>query len=136
MRLAVVAARVFTESRPALEKAVAGGKTAAVRAAAVDALAALAFVAGEEPDDTDEVLALLAALWQNGAGWGNSPGCLHQGAGCNAAFVWAAVQGGLGENPSCLLRGVGYSAALWAVVTRPSETSTSCSPWSMSSSTM
>ena len=45
------------------------GKTAAVRAAAVDALAALAFVAGEEPDDTDEVLALLAALWQTGACW-------------------------------------------------------------------
>lgn len=70
MHLAVVAARVFTESRLALEKAVAGGKTAAVRAAAVDALAALAFVAGEEPNDTDEVLALLAALWQSGACWG------------------------------------------------------------------
>ena len=63
-----VAGRVFSEARPALEKvAAARSKAAPARAAAVDALAALAFVAGEEPDDVDDVLALLAALWRDGA---------------------------------------------------------------------
>ena len=63
-----VAARVFSEARPALEKAAAArSKAAPARAAAADALAALAFVAGEEPDEVDAVLALLAALWQDGA---------------------------------------------------------------------
>ena len=59
---------MFSEARPALEKAAAARSRAApARAAAVDALAALAFVAGEEPDEVDDVLALLAALWQDGA---------------------------------------------------------------------
>ncbi len=99
MHLAAVAARVFTESRPALEKAVAGGKSASVRAAAVGALAALAYVAGEEPDDTDEVLALLAALWQNGARWEKTLAACTRVQATMLHLCGLQYQGGLGEKP-------------------------------------
>ncbi|KAK9836965.1 hypothetical protein WJX81_003040 [Elliptochloris bilobata] len=60
--------RVFCEARPALEKvAAAGSRAASARIAAVEALAVLAFIAGEEPDDVEGVLTLLAALWGVGA---------------------------------------------------------------------
>ncbi len=78
--------RVFSEARPALTKATAGGKAAGTRAVAAEALAMLAFVAAEEPDDVDGVLALLAGLWRDGAARELNPA---EGAALDGAGVLA-----------------------------------------------
>lgn len=110
--------RVFSEARPALTKATAGGKAAGTRAAAAEALAMLAFIAAEEPDDVDGVLALLAGLWRDGAARDHTlpyPVALAGGAGVLACGLDTELDShqnssrtrSLGPSTSCAARVLG-----------------------------
>ncbi len=109
---------MFSEARPALTKAMAGGKVAGTRAAAAEALAMLAFIAAEEPDDVDGVLALLAGLWRDGAARDQTlpyPVALAGGAGVLACGLDTELDShqnssrtrSLGPSTSCAARVLG-----------------------------
>ena len=59
--------RLLGEARPVLEPASSTGKLPALRAAAAEALALLAFVGSEDPDVTDGAMQHLSGLWSAGA---------------------------------------------------------------------